>query len=66
MLCSLAGRILCQVAGELLHALTGLPVPGTVLGLVLLLLGLCAHGWRKDAPAPSEAAPFSWNARGLG
>ena len=41
MLWSLAVLIVCQAAGELLHALFGMPVPGPVLGLGLLLLGLC-------------------------
>lgn len=34
----------CQLAGELLVAVTGLPVPGPVIGMVLLLAGLIARG----------------------
>ena len=48
MIWSLALLISCQAAGELLHALAGVPIPGPVLGIGLLLLGLCA--WRKSAP----------------
>ena len=48
MIWSLALLIFCQAAGELLHTLTGLPIPGPVLGIGLLLLGLCA--WRKSVP----------------
>ena len=44
MLWSLAVLIACQAAGELLRALGGLPVPGTVIGLALLLLGLTLYG----------------------
>ena len=51
MLWSLAVLIVCQAAGELLHALFGMPVPGPVLGLALLLLGLCLYA-RANADAP--------------
>ncbi|MXN63797.1 CidA/LrgA family protein [Stappia sp. GBMRC 2046] len=34
----------CQLAGELLVAVTGLPVPGPVIGMVLLLGGLIVRG----------------------
>ncbi len=43
MLWSFAVLIVCQAAGELLHALFRMPVPGPVLGLALLLLGLSLH-----------------------
>ena len=32
--------LVCQLAGEALHRLTGLPLPGSVIGLGLLLLWL--------------------------
>jgi len=32
--------LLCQFAGELLAYGLGLPIPGTIIGMVLLLLGL--------------------------
>lgn len=34
----------CQAAGELFVAATGAPVPGPVVGMVLLFLGLVVHG----------------------
>jgi holin-like protein len=40
----LAVLLLCQLAGEVFVALTGLPVPGPVVGLVLLFMGLRWHG----------------------
>ncbi|NRG18091.1 CidA/LrgA family protein [Rhizobiales bacterium] len=39
----------CQLAGELLVAVSGLPVPGPVVGMVLLLGGLIVRG---DIPEP--------------
>jgi holin-like protein len=45
MLRSLALLILCQAAGEVLHAATRVPVPGTVTGMGLLLALLCL--WRR-------------------
>lgn len=35
---------MCQLAGDALVHLSGLPLPGPVLGLVLLLIGLLAWG----------------------
>lgn len=40
----LAVLLLCQLAGEVFVALTGLPVPGPVIGLVLLFAGLRLRG----------------------
>lgn len=34
----------CQLAGELFIAATGLPVPGPVVGMLLLFIGLLVHG----------------------
>lgn len=34
----------CQLVGELLVATLGLPVPGPVLGMLVLLAGLIVHG----------------------
>lgn len=34
----------CQLAGELLKASTGLPVPGPVIGMVLMFVGLLIRG----------------------
>lgn len=38
----------CQLAGELLVAATGAPVPGPVLGMMLLLAGLVVAGRLPD------------------
>jgi putative effector of murein hydrolase LrgA (UPF0299 family) len=44
--------LLCQLAGEAVSRGLGLPVPGPVLGLVLLFAGLLAAGpMRRTAPA---------------
>jgi holin-like protein len=61
MLWSLAVLIVCQAAGEMLHAVTGLPVPGTVIGLALLLLGLSVHrrnGAAASLPAADGLLPY--------
>ncbi len=44
----------CQLTGEVLARLTGLPVPGPILGLVLLFGGLVLHG--RPAPRLEEPA----------
>jgi holin-like protein len=36
--------LLCQLAGEVLVRLSGLPLPGPVVGMVLLFLGLVIKG----------------------
>jgi len=38
----------CQLAGEVLVVATGLPVPGPVVGMVLLFIGLLFHGRLPD------------------
>ena len=38
----------CQLAGELLVSFTGLPVPGPVIGMLLLFSGLLLHGGLPD------------------
>ncbi|MGQ9370506.1 CidA/LrgA family protein [Azospirillum sp. ST 5-10] len=40
--------LLCQLAGELIALAAGLPVPGPVLGMVLLFAGLVARGRVPD------------------
>jgi holin-like protein len=44
----------CQLAGEALARVTGLPVPGPILGLVLLFAGLTLRG--RPAPRLEESA----------
>jgi len=55
MLMSFAILLGCAAAGEALRAATGLPVPGTVIGIALLFGGLCLSG-RKDGANPSMPA----------
>lgn len=48
MIGAIALLLVCQLAGEAIHRLTGLPLPGAVIGMVLLV------GWlalvRKERP----------------
>lgn len=44
MLFHLTLIFVCQLAGELVVATTGLPVPGPVIGMALLFAGLLARG----------------------
>lgn len=57
MIGSLAVLLLFQLAGELLVRLAGLPVPGPVVGMILLFVALLARG-----PAPEA---FAGTSRGL-
>lgn len=47
----------CQLAGELLARSLGLPLPGPVLGMVLLFTLLLLRGaaWREHAPTRLQA-----------
>ncbi|WP_448207663.1 CidA/LrgA family protein [Azospirillum sp. sgz302134] len=44
MLGTLTVLLLCQLAGELIARLLHLPIPGPVIGMVLLFLGLLVRG----------------------
>ncbi|RYF73850.1 MAG: CidA/LrgA family protein, partial [Comamonadaceae bacterium] len=44
MLQAFALLLLCQLAGDAFARVSGLPLPGAVVGLVLLLAGLLALG----------------------
>ncbi len=44
MIASLALILLCQLAGEIMTRLTHLPVPGPVIGMALLFVGLVIKG----------------------
>ena len=46
--------LVCQLTGEVLARLAGLPIPGPVVGLVLLFAGLARRG--RPAPALEENA----------
>lgn len=48
MLQALTVLLLCQLGGEVLARLLGLPIPGPVCGMVLLFLGLCWLGRVPD------------------
>ena len=62
ILVSIAVLFACQILGDVLHRTLGLPVPGPVLGIGLLLLGLCAAaGIGKAAPKlPAADALLSY------
>ncbi len=44
MLSHITVLLLCQLAGEALARLSGLPVPGPIVGMVLLFVGLLIRG----------------------
>jgi len=44
VLASLTVLLLCQLAGEALARLLGLPLPGPVIGMVILFIGLVIRG----------------------
>lgn len=48
MLNALTLILVCQLAGELLSAWAGLPVPGPVIGMVLLFVYLMVRGGISD------------------
>jgi holin-like protein len=50
----LALLLACQLAGEVLARVTGLPVPGPIIGLLLLFAGLALR--RRPAEALDEPA----------
>jgi holin-like protein len=69
MLQGLTLIFICQLAGEALVRLLGVPVPGPVAGMVILLLGLVVAGGppepRCGAPARPAGLPAAvFRARG--
>jgi holin-like protein len=44
VIASLAGLLICQLIGEVFVQLSGVPVPGPVVGMVLLFVGLLFRG----------------------
>ena len=48
--------LVCQLAGEVVSRSLGLPVPGPVLGLVLLVIGLAVWGRGRDDAAVASSA----------
>jgi len=57
MLGALTVLLVFQLIGEVLVQFAGLPIPGPVIGLLLLFLGLCARG--------SLAVPMRDTANGI-
>ena len=55
MLWSFCALLACQACGEMLRILTGLPVPGTIWGIGLLLAWLCVSR-RATGPGMLPAA----------
>lgn len=64
MIWSFSALLACQAMGEALRSLTGLPVPGTVFGIGLLLAALCVAR-RQDPPASLPAADLLLPCLGL-
>lgn len=52
MIWAIAALLTCQLVGEVIARGAGLPVPGPVIGLGLLLVALAI---RRNAPKPLEA-----------
>lgn len=51
---AIALLLVCQLAGEAIHRFTGLPLPGSVIGMALLLLWMAC--FRKERPSLAQAA----------
>ncbi len=54
MLSALTGLLLCQFAGEVIARGLGLPLPGPVIGMVLLLTVLVWRDWRGLVAVPAS------------
>ncbi len=64
MVLGFAILLVCQLLGEIVSRGLGLPVPGPVLGLVLLVLGLSVWG-RRRSDAAIAASPVARVGDGL-
>lgn len=58
MIASLTLLLACQLAGEAMARLLVLPVPGPVLGLALLFLGLQLRRYRRPEGTPVDELPL--------
>lgn len=58
MISALTLLLACQLAGEALARLTSLPVPGPVIGLALLFVGLRLRAFRGRAGAAIDDTPL--------
>ena len=56
MMWSLAILLVSEALGELVHAETGLPIPGPVIGIALLLSGLALFARARPRSAPALPA----------
>lgn len=66
MLGAITLLLCCQLAGEVIRVLTGVPVPGPVIGMVLLFIGLLIR--RRivaDSEKPEVPAALDETTRGL-
>lgn len=59
MLSSITVLLLCQLAGEVLARLSGLPVPGPVVGMLLLFAGLVIRRGVPDSLDKTATALLS-------
>ncbi len=57
MIPAITALLLCQLAGELLSRGLHLPIPGPVLGMVMLLVGLLARDARRGARDGTDEPP---------
>lgn len=57
MLFSISILLACQLAGEFIARLSGLPLPGPVVGMLLLLIGLIIRG-RVDTELDHVGTPL--------
>ncbi|MFO1061198.1 MAG: CidA/LrgA family protein [Dongiaceae bacterium] len=48
--------IVLQLVGEAIASVAGLPIPGAVIGLVLLFVLLCARGGARRSSAARRAS----------
>ncbi len=58
MIAAILALLACQLAGEAVARFAGLPVPGPVIGLVLLFALLALRGRLRPAAADVEATPL--------
>lgn len=54
MLGAIGLLLVCQLAGEVIHRITGLPLPGSVIGMALLLIWLAVM--RREQASLSKVA----------
>jgi len=66
MIGSLTLLLACQLAGEIASRALSLPVPGPVLGLVILFLGLQLFAYRRSLTGPEiESSDLGRTAQAL-